>query len=375
MTSLERTPHSLEDVDPLAESERIARRLHDGFIQSLDSVGMQLRAARRMADDPEAVSVRVAAAADEVDRIARQLRSYVFVLKPGLISGWELERELRCLAGQLAAGKDVSMAVEVDSLAASAVAARSRTQDVAAAREAVANTLRHSRSKKVGLTLFLVNGAAMLEIRGEGDELDPDTFVGHGHEFSDLRAHARALSAGLEVESRRGDGTRVRVRIPVEDEVREGPVRNGNGRGIRVVIVDDHEIVREGLRALIGLAGDIEVCGEAGSIAEALRVTEWTQPDVVVTDVHLSDGSGIEATRALRAHHPSTRVLVLASLGDDEALFSSIMAGAAGFVLKRFARLPWRRIGGAENDRWQNPVQPPADAARMAARSCSACAD
>jgi DNA-binding NarL/FixJ family response regulator len=102
-----------------------------------------------------------------------------------------------------------------------------------------------------------------------------------------------------------------------------------------VVIVDGHEIVREGLRALIGLAGDIVVCGEAGSVAEALQVAEWTHPDVVVTDIHLRDGSGIEATRALRAHHPATRVLVLASLGDDEALFSSIMAGAAGFVLKQ----------------------------------------
>ncbi|HEY8200055.1 MAG TPA: histidine kinase, partial [Actinomycetota bacterium] len=214
MTSLESTPPSLQDINSLAEPERIARRLHDGFIQSLLSVGMQLRAARGMVDDPEAVSLSVGAAADEIDWIARQLRSYVFVLKPGLISGWELERELRSLAGQLAAGKGVSMAVEVDSLAASTLAARSRTQDVVqAAREAVANTLRHSGSKRLGLTLFLVNGAAMLEIRGEGDELDADAFAGHGHEFSNLRAHARALSAGLEVESRRGDGTRVRVRI------------------------------------------------------------------------------------------------------------------------------------------------------------------
>jgi two-component system, NarL family, response regulator DevR len=329
------TPHSVEGAALPKERERIARRLHDGFMQSLSAIGMGLRAARCTVNDPEAASVYMGAAADEVDRVARQLRSYVFVLRAGLLCGWELERDLGSLARQLKDGKNISMAIEIDSLAASTLAARSRPEDVLqAVREAVAHTLHHSGSKNLGLTLFLVNGAAVLEVWAEGGRLEPEEFADPEFDLSNLHAQVQALSAALEVESHRGEGTRVRFRIPVADEAGGAPVGREGARGIRVVIVDDHEIVREGVRALLGVAGDIVVCGEADSAAEALRVAEWTRPDVVVMDVHLAGGSGIEATRVLHAHHPATRVLMLASLGDEEALFSSIRAGAAGVVLK-----------------------------------------
>ncbi|HEX4213702.1 MAG TPA: response regulator transcription factor [Candidatus Dormibacteraeota bacterium] len=104
---------------------------------------------------------------------------------------------------------------------------------------------------------------------------------------------------------------------------------------VRIMLVDDHEVVRDGLRALLQPMSDIEVVAEAGSIREALVQAERTQPDVVVMDVRLTDGSGIEATREIRARRPSTRVLMLTSFADDEALFASIMAGASGYVLKQ----------------------------------------
>ena len=80
---------------------------------------------------------------------------------------------------------------------------------------------------------------------------------------------------------------------------------------------------------------DIQVTAEAGTVREAIDEADRTRPDVVVTDVRLTDGSGIEATREIRAKHPDTRVLMLTSFADDEALFSSIMAGASGYVLKQ----------------------------------------
>jgi two-component system response regulator DevR len=104
---------------------------------------------------------------------------------------------------------------------------------------------------------------------------------------------------------------------------------------IRVLIVDDHEVVRHGVRALLDAAGDILVCGEAGTVADAIETAERTLPAVVVMDVRLAGGSGIEATREIRAHRPDTRVIMLTSFSDDEALFASIMAGASGFVLKQ----------------------------------------
>jgi two-component system, NarL family, response regulator DevR len=104
---------------------------------------------------------------------------------------------------------------------------------------------------------------------------------------------------------------------------------------LRVLLVDDHEVVRSGVATLLKATEDIVVCGEAGSVREAVDEAERTHPDVVVMDVRLAGGSGIEATREIRARRPQTQVLMLTSFADDEALFASIMAGASGYVLKQ----------------------------------------
>jgi two-component system, NarL family, response regulator DevR len=103
---------------------------------------------------------------------------------------------------------------------------------------------------------------------------------------------------------------------------------------LRVMLVDDHEVVRGGVKALLTANEDIVVTAEAASVREAIDEAERARPDVVVMDVRLADGSGIEATREIRARRPKTQVLMLTSFADDEALFASIMAGASGYVLK-----------------------------------------
>jgi DNA-binding NarL/FixJ family response regulator len=103
---------------------------------------------------------------------------------------------------------------------------------------------------------------------------------------------------------------------------------------ISVYLLDDHEVVREGLRALLEGAGDITVLGESGSALEATHRIPALRPQVAVLDARLPDGSGIEVCRAVRAVDPSINALILTSYDDDEALFSSIMAGASGYVLK-----------------------------------------
>jgi DNA-binding NarL/FixJ family response regulator len=102
-----------------------------------------------------------------------------------------------------------------------------------------------------------------------------------------------------------------------------------------VLLVDDHEVVRQGLTSLLKATDDIVVAGEAGTVRDAIEEAERTRPDVVVMDVRLADGSGIEATREIRARRPETQVIMLTSFADDEALFASIMAGASGYVLKQ----------------------------------------
>jgi DNA-binding NarL/FixJ family response regulator len=104
--------------------------------------------------------------------------------------------------------------------------------------------------------------------------------------------------------------------------------------GIRVFLLDDHEVVRRGLRALLESAGDITVVGESGLAAEASARIPALRVDVAVLDARLPDGSGIEVCRAVRAVDPNVRGLILTSYDDDEALFAAIMAGASGYVLK-----------------------------------------
>ena len=104
---------------------------------------------------------------------------------------------------------------------------------------------------------------------------------------------------------------------------------------IRVMLVDDHEVVREGLRTLIGRHKEFTVAAEASTMAEAIAAAERARPDVIIMDVRLPDGSGVEACRAIRESRPETKVIMLTSYADDEALFASIVAGAAGYLLKQ----------------------------------------
>ncbi|MGV1008943.1 MAG: response regulator [Dermatophilaceae bacterium] len=103
---------------------------------------------------------------------------------------------------------------------------------------------------------------------------------------------------------------------------------------VRVFLLDDHEIVRRGLRELLELSEDIEVVGESGSALEAERRIPALRPDVAVLDARLADGSGIDVCRAIRAVDPSLRALILTSYDDEQALRAAVLAGASGYILK-----------------------------------------
>lgn len=106
-------------------------------------------------------------------------------------------------------------------------------------------------------------------------------------------------------------------------------------RTVRVLLCDDHEVVREGLRTLIARQPGISVVAEAGTANEAIDAAARAKPDVVIMDIRLPDGSGIEACRTIRERRPETAVLMLTSYADEEALFASILAGASGYLLKQ----------------------------------------
>jgi two-component system, NarL family, response regulator DevR len=111
-------------------------------------------------------------------------------------------------------------------------------------------------------------------------------------------------------------------------------MRDAHTHPIRLLMVDDHEVLRLGLRTLFSEADGFEVVGEAGTMAGAISSARALEPDVVLMDVRLPDGSGVEACREIRTGHPQTRVLFLTSYADDDAVLATILAGAQGFLLK-----------------------------------------
>jgi DNA-binding NarL/FixJ family response regulator len=104
---------------------------------------------------------------------------------------------------------------------------------------------------------------------------------------------------------------------------------------LRLLIVDDHEVVREGLVALLERRAGFSVVAQVGTAAEAIEAARRHQPDLVIMDIRLPDGSGIEATREIRAENPAIKVIMLTSYPDEEAVFAAIVAGASGYLLKQ----------------------------------------
>lgn len=118
-----------------------------------------------------------------------------------------------------------------------------------------------------------------------------------------------------------------------------GPAARGaealSARKITVLLVDDHEVVRIGLRSLLSREKGIDVVGEAGTADAAVALAVRLRPDVVVMDVRLPDGTGVEACREIRSADPTVQIIMLTSYADDEAVFSSLLAGASGYLLKQ----------------------------------------
>jgi len=122
---------------------------------------------------------------------------------------------------------------------------------------------------------------------------------------------------------------------------------------IRVLLVDDHEVVRTGIKSMLDAEDDIKVVGEAGTVEDGVRRVGYDDPDVVIMDVRLPDGSGVEACRDILDRFPEVKVLMLTSFADEEALMSAILAGASGYVLKRVKGSDLvndiRRVGAGES--------------------------
>jgi len=211
-----RVQEELQRLMLIDERERIAKDLHDDIIQSLFAEGMALQAAEAMVNDPDAMKQRLSLAVDHIDRVIRDLRNYIFGLRPGVMADRQLERTLRDLVENFSEGnEDIRFEVRTDPEAVSLLAGRA-TDVTHAAREAVSNAVRHSGGSEIVIVLEKAgDDIAVLSISDNGKGFDLEEAAGRGHGLANLRARAESMGGSLHIGGAEGGGTHVVVTIPV----------------------------------------------------------------------------------------------------------------------------------------------------------------
>lgn len=207
-----RAQTDLRRLELMEERERIAKELHDGIIQSLFAVGMNLQSTALMSVSPE-TAARVEKAVDELDRVIRDLRNYIFGLRPGILADRQLNQALEAIGEEVGATLQIPITVEVDGEVSAALSSRSH-EIVQLTREALSNVSRHSRAKHAAVRLARRGTSAILTIEDDGIGFDPrGTSSGSG--MRNMRERAAAIGGKLRITSADGNGTKLLFTFPV----------------------------------------------------------------------------------------------------------------------------------------------------------------
>jgi len=196
----------------MEERERIAKELHDGIIQSLFAVGMGLQGAALMSSDPQ-IGGRLERAVEELDGVIRDLRNYIFGLRPGILADRQLDQALKDLGEEMHTRSQEDVDVRVDAALAARLSGRS-AGIVQLVREALSNVSRHAGATRAVVSLERKGAHAILTVEDDGVGFNPDA-DGAGNGMRNMRERAIALGGTLEVSSAPGKGTLLRVAFPI----------------------------------------------------------------------------------------------------------------------------------------------------------------
>ncbi len=292
--------------------------------------GLRLNLGSRRQDERRRPAAEVGARLDEV---IRDIRNFIFDLHPHELNEANLETGLRLLAEEVRVNALLTPDLSLASGAGAGLDREATNNVLLMAREALWNIIRHARATSVLIELEHGGNQLVLTIRDNGRGFSPEKAAqSQGDGLRNLRERATAIGGLLAINSRPGWGTEVRIEVPV---AQPADLKGLGSAPIRLLIVDDHSIVRLGLERAFREFPSVDVVGQAQSAAEAVTEARRCNPDVVLMDVRLPDGSGIEACREIRSDRAETKVLMLTSYSDEEAIVGAIMAGAAGYLLKQ----------------------------------------
>ena len=305
----------------LEDRDRIARDLHDHVIQRLFAAGLTVQSLQARHPD-SAAAAKLGQVVNDLDDTIRQIRTSIFdlhgTLSPAPAS---VRTELLAMAtehvAQLGFEPTLRFSGPVDTLVTPDLA----KELAAVLREALSNVARHARASGAEVAVEVSSSRLSLSVSDNGVGLGAST---RRSGLANLTERATRRGGTLTVTQQ--SGRRNAAAMADSPDLTATP--------IRIFLLDDHEIVRRGIADLLSAADDMEVVGEAGTAAEALRRIPAVRPDVALLDGRLPDGSGIDVCRDIRSSHPDVRCLILTSYDDDDALFAAVMAGASGYLLK-----------------------------------------
>jgi len=207
-----RAQTELRRIGLMEERERIAKELHDGVIQALFAVGMGLQGTALMTGSSEQ-ALRIEGAVGELDKVIRDLRNYIFGLRPGILADRQLDQALRTLGEEVMARSGFNVVVDVDNDLAAGLSGRSH-EIVQLTREALSNVARHSSATNAAVRLARAGQEALLTIEDDGSGFDTrGELAGNG--LRNMRERAASLGGSLRITSKPGHGTRLRVTFPI----------------------------------------------------------------------------------------------------------------------------------------------------------------
>lgn len=340
-------------ANQLAETEqrerrKLAQTLHDGLQQILVAGKIQLKLS--LLDRPEVVE-QMEALFDEAIEVSRSL---AYSLSPPTLHKSTLPLALKWLSRWFESNHHFEVEVVVDD-SFPVLSSQLKEFLFGAARELLLNSVKHSGQKKAKVKLLVPNQYEVgLEVMDKGLGFDVASIMQDDQELKGfglfgMRERVTALGGKIEFESQEGEGACFRLTVPfkgtpaiVDKEVqRETAVfphtphlTKSKNDPIRILIADDHAIVRKGIISLLAREADLKVIGQAGDGAEAIQKTEALSPDVVIMDIDMPNVNGVEATRAIKQNFPETNVVGLSLLDGEDWIEKMYEVGMSAYLLK-----------------------------------------
>ncbi|ALA59094.1 response regulator [Nitrospira moscoviensis] len=359
------------NVTEQRERKRLAAELHDHLAQMLVLGRLKLSQTKRIADVPPRCAGLIAQTEDVLDESLRYTRTLVADLSPPVLHDFGLPAAVKWLGEQMGR-HGLAVAVSAPDGAWNRLPGDQEMLLFQSVRELLMNAAKHAQCRETTVSLAQRNGELCIQVQDRGVGFDPEALAADGPSMTvaskfglfSIRERMRALGGSFHLDSGPGQGTTATLTLPLGgkealsgkalgielgNEVRHsGALRAVPQRStlsdsklhtarIRVLLVDDHAMVRQGLRSVLETYADVEIVGEAADGEEAVAGAERLAPDVVVMDINMPRMNGIQATARMRAEHPQTAVIGLSVNAEGENQEAMRRAGAHVLLTKEAA--------------------------------------